>query len=169
MSHVQTAPRSRFWPLTLLVLVLGLALCLHGAGLWMDLLDPQWTFASESNDVHISLEGFSSVGGGVAGVLLAAGLVVGLALLMLVGLPLLFIGIGVLVVASIAMALLVPLLGLGALFGFPLLLLILPSFAFVGMQGYTSMMDGANASVAAKPRRKSAMKAPATKTPSPKA
>ena len=34
------------------------------------------------------------------------------------------------------------------LFQFILLLLILPSFAFVGMQGYTSMMDGANAGVA---------------------
>jgi peptidyl-prolyl cis-trans isomerase D len=34
------------------------------------------------------------------------------------------------------------------LFQFILLLLILPSFAFVGMQGYTSMMGGANTSVA---------------------
>ncbi|HEY1127945.1 MAG TPA: SurA N-terminal domain-containing protein [Roseateles sp.] len=34
------------------------------------------------------------------------------------------------------------------LFQFILLILILPSFAFVGMQGYTSMMDGANAGVA---------------------
>lgn len=35
-----------------------------------------------------------------------------------------------------------------------LLLLILPSFAFVGMQGYTSMMDGANAGVASVDGRK---------------
>lgn len=35
-----------------------------------------------------------------------------------------------------------------------LLLLILPSFAFVGMQGYTSMMDGANAGVASVGGRK---------------
>lgn len=35
-----------------------------------------------------------------------------------------------------------------------LLLLILPSFAFVGMQGYTSMMDGANAGVASVNGRK---------------
>ncbi|RQO55366.1 peptidylprolyl isomerase [Paucibacter sp. KBW04] len=34
------------------------------------------------------------------------------------------------------------------LFQFILLILILPSFALVGMQGYTSFMDGANASVA---------------------
>jgi len=34
------------------------------------------------------------------------------------------------------------------LFQFLLMLLILPSFAFVGMQGYTSMMSGANAGVA---------------------
>lgn len=34
------------------------------------------------------------------------------------------------------------------IFQFLLMLLILPSFAFVGMQGYTSMMTGANASVA---------------------
>ena len=35
-----------------------------------------------------------------------------------------------------------------------LLLLILPSFAFVGMEGYTSMMDGANAGVATVDGRK---------------
>ena len=35
-----------------------------------------------------------------------------------------------------------------------LLLLILPSFAFVGMQGYTSMMGGANAGVASVDGRK---------------
>lgn len=40
------------------------------------------------------------------------------------------------------------------LFQFILLLLILPSFAFVGMQGYTSMMDGANAGVASVDGRK---------------
>jgi peptidyl-prolyl cis-trans isomerase D len=40
------------------------------------------------------------------------------------------------------------------LFQFILLLLILPSFAFVGMQGYTSMMGGANASVASVDGRK---------------
>ena len=40
------------------------------------------------------------------------------------------------------------------LFQFILLLLILPSFAFVGMQGYTSMMDGANAGVASVNGRK---------------
>lgn len=40
------------------------------------------------------------------------------------------------------------------LFQFLLLLLILPSFAFVGMQGYTSMMDGANAGVASVNGRK---------------
>ncbi|MGQ3051119.1 MAG: SurA N-terminal domain-containing protein [Roseateles sp.] len=40
------------------------------------------------------------------------------------------------------------------LFQFILLILILPSFAFVGMQGYTSMMDGANASVATVDGRK---------------
>ena len=40
------------------------------------------------------------------------------------------------------------------LFQFILLLLILPSFAFVGMQSYTSMMDGANASVATVDGRK---------------
>src|ERR1700744_1101223 len=34
------------------------------------------------------------------------------------------------------------------LFQFLLLILILPSFALVGMQGYTSMMSGANATVA---------------------
>lgn len=40
------------------------------------------------------------------------------------------------------------------LFQFILLVLILPSFAFVGMQGYTSMMDGANAGVASVAGRK---------------
>ncbi|MDG0856379.1 SurA N-terminal domain-containing protein [Roseateles puraquae] len=40
------------------------------------------------------------------------------------------------------------------LFQFILLVLILPSFAFVGMQGYTSMMDGANAGVASVNGRK---------------
>jgi peptidyl-prolyl cis-trans isomerase D len=40
------------------------------------------------------------------------------------------------------------------LFQFILLVLILPSFAFVGMQGYTSMMDGANAAVASVDDRK---------------
>ncbi|MGM9480643.1 SurA N-terminal domain-containing protein [Roseateles sp. NT4] len=40
------------------------------------------------------------------------------------------------------------------LFQFILLLLILPSFAFVGMQGYTSMMGGANAGVASVDGRK---------------
>ena len=40
------------------------------------------------------------------------------------------------------------------LFQFILLILILPSFAFVGMQGYTSMMDGANAGVASVNGRK---------------
>lgn len=40
------------------------------------------------------------------------------------------------------------------LFQFILLLLILPSFAFVGMQGYTSLMDGANAGVASVDGRK---------------
>jgi peptidyl-prolyl cis-trans isomerase D len=40
------------------------------------------------------------------------------------------------------------------LFQFVLLLLILPSFAFVGMQGYTSMMGGANAGVASVDGRK---------------
>jgi len=40
------------------------------------------------------------------------------------------------------------------LFQFILLLFILPSFAFVGMQGYTSMMDGANAGVASVDGRK---------------
>ncbi|MBI3349811.1 MAG: SurA N-terminal domain-containing protein [Burkholderiales bacterium] len=40
------------------------------------------------------------------------------------------------------------------LFQFILLLLILPSFAFVGMQGYTSMMGGANAGVATVDGRK---------------
>ncbi len=40
------------------------------------------------------------------------------------------------------------------LFQFILLLLILPSFAFVGMQGYTSMMGGANTSVATVDGRK---------------
>lgn len=40
------------------------------------------------------------------------------------------------------------------LFQFILLLLILPSFAFVGMQGYTSMIGGANASVASVDGRK---------------
>ncbi len=40
------------------------------------------------------------------------------------------------------------------LFQLVLLLLILPSFAFVGMQGYTSMMDGANAGVASVDGRK---------------
>jgi len=34
------------------------------------------------------------------------------------------------------------------LFQFILLILILPSFALVGMQGYTSFMDGANSGVA---------------------
>lgn len=40
------------------------------------------------------------------------------------------------------------------LFQFILLILILPSFAFVGMQGYTSMMGGANAGVASVDGRK---------------
>ena len=40
------------------------------------------------------------------------------------------------------------------LFQFILLVLILPSFAFVGMQGYTSMMGGANAGVASVDGRK---------------
>ncbi len=40
------------------------------------------------------------------------------------------------------------------LFQFILLLLILPSFAFVGMEGYTSMMGGANAGVASVNGRK---------------
>ncbi|MFT7723978.1 MAG: SurA N-terminal domain-containing protein [Roseateles sp.] len=40
------------------------------------------------------------------------------------------------------------------LFQFILLVLILPSFAFVGMQGYTSMMGGANAGVATVDGRK---------------
>lgn len=40
------------------------------------------------------------------------------------------------------------------LFQFILLVLILPSFAFVGMQGYTSMIGGANASVATVDGRK---------------
>lgn len=40
------------------------------------------------------------------------------------------------------------------LFQFILLLLILPSFAFVGMQGYTNMMGGANAGVASVDGRK---------------
>src|SRR6478736_5993248 len=40
------------------------------------------------------------------------------------------------------------------LFQFILLILILPSFALVGMQGYTSFMDGANASVASVDGRK---------------
>lgn len=40
------------------------------------------------------------------------------------------------------------------LFQFILLILILPSFAFVGMQGYTSMMGGANAGVATVDGRK---------------
>ncbi|KQV49288.1 peptidylprolyl isomerase [Pelomonas sp. Root1217] len=40
------------------------------------------------------------------------------------------------------------------LFQFVLLLLILPSFALVGMQGYTSMMGGANAGVASVDGRK---------------
>ncbi len=40
------------------------------------------------------------------------------------------------------------------LFQFILLLLILPSFAFVGMQGYTSMLGGANAAVASVDGRK---------------
>ncbi|MGS0758863.1 SurA N-terminal domain-containing protein, partial [Roseateles sp. GG27B] len=34
------------------------------------------------------------------------------------------------------------------LFQFILLILILPSFALVGMQGYTSFMDGSNTGVA---------------------
>lgn len=40
------------------------------------------------------------------------------------------------------------------LFQFILLLLILPSFAFIGMEGYTSMMGGANAGVASVDGRK---------------
>src|SRR5438105_4928097 len=40
------------------------------------------------------------------------------------------------------------------LFQFLLMLLILPSFAMVGMQGYTSMMGGANTGVASVDGRK---------------
>jgi peptidyl-prolyl cis-trans isomerase D len=40
------------------------------------------------------------------------------------------------------------------LFQFILLILILPSFALIGMQGYTSLMDGANAGVASVDGRK---------------
>ncbi|TXH39873.1 MAG: hypothetical protein E6Q92_08700 [Burkholderiaceae bacterium] len=130
MSPIVRRP-SLFWPLTLLTLVAGLALCLYGSSLWLDLADPQLVFNGNGPDVHFSVQGWGDWAGGLAAALLAASVLIGLMLLLLVGLPLLLVGVAILVVASAALALLVPLLGMGAFLALPALLLILPIWVLI--------------------------------------
>jgi hypothetical protein len=122
---------SLFWPLTLLTLMAGLALCLYGSSLWLDLADPQLTYSGHDPDVQFSVSGWTGWAGGLAAVLLAVAVLIGLVFLLLVGLPLLLVGIAILVVAIAALALLVPLLGMGAFLALPALLLILPIWLLI--------------------------------------
>jgi hypothetical protein len=82
---------SLFWPLTLLTLMAGLALCLYGSSLWLDLADPQLTYSGHDPDVQFSVSGWTGWAGGLAAVLLAVAVLIGLVFLLLVGLPLLLV------------------------------------------------------------------------------
>ena len=102
MSPIVRRP-SLFWPLTLLTLVAGLALCLYGSSLWLDLADPQLVFNGNGPDVHFSVQGWGDWAGGSAA-LLAAAVLIGLMLFCWWPKLLLLVGVAILVVASAALA-----------------------------------------------------------------